>query len=170
MTLNQNLRSTKCFAVIGYTGSKRSIAICCFLKRNEIITENEKKVNILIAFQFYQLLFYFWQICRRRSTRSSRSLAHFENPALYQKSGNIEMFCLLKCYPRSIQVLLVLLNPYNMLKNLHVHNVYGSTPNKLIFLKNQGSHYRLIQRSCIFYSVWLFFLPFSTVSMFAYFE
>jgi hypothetical protein len=41
------------------TGSKRSRAICCFLMRNEIITENEKKVNILITFQFYQLLFLF---------------------------------------------------------------------------------------------------------------
>jgi hypothetical protein len=59
MTTNQNLRSTKRFAVIGYTGSKRSRAICCFLTRNEIITENEKKVNILITFQFYQLLFLF---------------------------------------------------------------------------------------------------------------
>jgi len=58
MTPNQNLRSTKRFAVIGYTGSKRSRAICCFLTRNEIITENEKKVNIL-TFQFYQLLFSF---------------------------------------------------------------------------------------------------------------
>ena len=59
MTTNQNLRSTKRFAVIGYTGSKRSRTICCFLTWNEIITENEKKVNILITFQFYQLLFLF---------------------------------------------------------------------------------------------------------------
>jgi hypothetical protein len=59
MTSNQNPRSTKRFAVIGYTGSKRSRVICCFLTRNEIITENEKKVNILITFQFYQLLFLF---------------------------------------------------------------------------------------------------------------
>jgi hypothetical protein len=42
MTLNQNPQSTKRFAVIGYTGSKRSRAICCFLTRNEIITEREK--------------------------------------------------------------------------------------------------------------------------------
>jgi hypothetical protein len=48
---------TQRFAVIGYTGSKRSRAICCFLTRNEIITEIQKKVNILITFQFYQLLF-----------------------------------------------------------------------------------------------------------------
>ena len=41
-TPNQNPRSTKRFAVIGYTGSKRSRAICCFLTRNEIITEREK--------------------------------------------------------------------------------------------------------------------------------
>jgi hypothetical protein len=41
-TPNQNPRSTKRFAVIVYTGSKRSRAICCFLTRNEIITEREK--------------------------------------------------------------------------------------------------------------------------------
>ena len=46
----------------GHTGSKRSRAICFFLTWNEItkcVTENEKKVNILITFQFYQLLFLF---------------------------------------------------------------------------------------------------------------
>ena len=37
-----------------------------------------------VTFQFTNFYFYFWQICRRRSTRSSRwnrrSPAHFENP------------------------------------------------------------------------------------------
>ena len=47
MTPNQNLRSTKRFAVIGYSGSKRSRTICCFLTRNKIITENEKKSKYL---------------------------------------------------------------------------------------------------------------------------
>ena len=42
MTPNRNPRSTKRFVVIGYTGSKRSRAICCFLTPNEIITEREK--------------------------------------------------------------------------------------------------------------------------------
>ena len=40
--MTQNPRSTKRFVVIGYTGSKRSRAICCFLMQNEIITEREK--------------------------------------------------------------------------------------------------------------------------------
>ena len=64
MTPNQNLRSTKHFAVIGYTGSKRSRAICCFLTRNEIITGNEKKVNILITFHFTSQLFDLRAACR----------------------------------------------------------------------------------------------------------
>ena len=47
MTPNQNSRSTKRFAVIGYTGSKRSRAICCFLTQYEIITETEEKKKYL---------------------------------------------------------------------------------------------------------------------------
>ena len=47
MTLNQNRRSTKRLAVIGYTGSKRSRVICCFLTRYEIITVNKKKSKYL---------------------------------------------------------------------------------------------------------------------------
>ena len=44
-----------------------------------------------VTFQFTNFYFYFWQICRRRSTRSSRwnrrSPAHFENPAGSRQDG-----------------------------------------------------------------------------------
>jgi hypothetical protein len=52
LELNEgNISTNRTFQYFHISGSKKSIAICCFLTQNEIITENEKKVNILIAFQ-----------------------------------------------------------------------------------------------------------------------
>ena len=68
-------------------GSKKSRAICCFLTRNEIITENEEKVNIFDNISVLPTSIFIFdkfvdgaqpEVAGERRNRWSP--AHFENP------------------------------------------------------------------------------------------